>query len=178
MRIAQTFEARTVADADAILGKLNKDHKKILKWFYNSEYFSGKDYDPELEKAAALIGYGAIVMKVHCQDLCSYGLMKEKRLSDRPPIIVLDAPPEPPGKYREYYRYHLTDEGRKIAALLRNRQPLRSIIKAPWEWVKASLSTIVIFIICRLAWDAFKPEPEEQEPPQQQIFQPATDQEP
>ncbi len=104
--------------------------------------------------------------------------MTEHKLSDRPPITVLDDPPAPPGKYKTYYRYHLTDEGRTIAAMLRNRQPWRKIIKAPWEWVKASIGTILIFILCRWAWDALKPEPEKQEPPQQQTTQPLTKQEP
>ncbi len=62
----------TVSDGDAILGKLNKDHKKILQWFYDGEFFSGKDFDPELEQTAQLLGYDALNMKVHCQDLCSY----------------------------------------------------------------------------------------------------------
>lgn len=161
----ETKRSVALSDTDSILEKLNKDHRKILTWFYDGEFLAGKDYDPEFAKAAPCIGYDPADMKVHCQDLCSYGLMKEQ-------------PPPVPGKYSECYRYHLTDEGRTIAAILRNRQPWRKIIKAPWEWAKASASTIIIFLICQWAWDAWQSEPEKQEPPQQQTTQPATEQQP
>ncbi len=152
-----------------VIDILNKHQKTILKWYYDNEFFAGRGYDAEIFAAAPLIGIDPLDMKMHCQDLCSYDLTHESIEND---------PSDTPGQENKRYYYSLTDVGRQVAAHLRNRQPWRKIVKAPWEWVKASLGTILIYVLCQWAWDAFKPELDKQEPPQQQTTQPVTEQEP